>query len=138
MAADPDGGYWTASPAGGLSTFGGAPSLGSPASSGIHLSQPVVGMAATSTGGGYWLVASDGGIFSYGDAEFFGSTGSIHLNKPIVGMATTPDGRGYWLVASDGGSSLTATPTSTDRRAVSGSTSPSSAWPPRPTAGATG
>ena len=103
MAVDPDGGYWTVSFAGGLHTFGGAPSLGSPVASGIHLSRPVVGMAATSTGRGYWLVASDGGIFSYGDAEFFGSTGSIHLNKPIVDMATTPDRRGYWLVASDGG-----------------------------------
>ena len=54
---------------------------------GIHLNQPIVGMAATPDGKGYWLVASDGGIFTFGDAGFFGSTGGQPLNKPIVGMA---------------------------------------------------
>ncbi len=69
----------------------------------MHLNQPIVGMAATTTGHGYWLVASDGGIFTFGDAGFHGSTGGMHLNQPIVGMATSPGGHGYWLVASDGG-----------------------------------
>ncbi len=103
MAVDPDGGYWTTTWAGSMTSYGGAPSLGSPASLGIHLSRPVLGMAATPTGHGYWLVASDGGVFSFGDATFYGSTGAIHLNQPVVGMAATPTGRGYWLVASDGG-----------------------------------
>jgi hypothetical protein len=103
MAVDPDGGYWMASFTGSVTPYDGAPSLGSPASLGIHLSKPIMGMAATPTGRGYWLVASDGGVFSFGDATFYGSTGSIHLNQPIVGMAATPTGRGYWLVASDGG-----------------------------------
>jgi len=103
MAVDPDGGYWIASFMGSVTPYSGAPSLGSPASLGIHLSKPVMGMAATPTGRGYWLVASDGGVFSFGDATFYGSTGSIHLNQSIVGMAATPTGRGYWLVASDGG-----------------------------------
>jgi hypothetical protein len=103
MAADPSGGYWTVSALGAVTTHGGAPSFGSPASSGVKLAQPIVGMAATPDGAGYWLVASDGGIFTYGDAAFYGSTGAIHLNQPIVGMAATPDGAGYWLVASDGG-----------------------------------
>jgi hypothetical protein len=102
MAADPDGGYWTATPEGGVTGHGGAPVSGSPAAAGVRLQQPVVGMAA-SPKGGYWLVASDGGIFSYGGVAFYGSTGSLHLNRPIVGMAATPDGGGYWLVASDGG-----------------------------------
>ncbi len=103
MAADPTGGYWTVTPAGGVTPHGSAPALGSPALSNLRLAQPIVGMAATTDGNGYWLVASDGGIFSYGDATFYGSTGAMHLNKPIVGMAATTDGRGYWLVASDGG-----------------------------------
>ena len=103
MAADPTGGYWTVSSAGAVTPHGGAPALGSPALSNLRLSQPIVGMTATTDGNGYWLVASDGGIFSYGDATFYGSTGAIHLNKPIVGMASTPSGKGYWLVASDGG-----------------------------------
>ena len=103
MTADPDGGYWTVNATGAVTTYDGAPNFGSPAASGITLSKPMVGMAATPDGAGYWLVASDGGIFSYGDAQFYGSTGAIHLNEPIVGMAATPDGDGYWLVASDGG-----------------------------------
>jgi hypothetical protein len=103
MTADPNGGYWTDSASGTVTPYGGAPSLGSPALSGLTLSKPIVGMASTPGGNGYWLVASDGGIFSYGNAAFHGSTGGIHLNRPIVGMASTPDGKGYWLVATDGG-----------------------------------
>jgi hypothetical protein len=70
---------------GGIFSFGDARFDGS--TGGIHLNQPVVGMAATPGGRGYWLVASDGGIFSFGDARFYGSTGGIHLNQPVVGMA---------------------------------------------------
>jgi hypothetical protein len=103
LAADPSGGYWTATPSGDVEPHANALQLGSPSSSGDRLNQPIVGMTGTASGGGYWLVASDGGIFSYGDARFFGSTGSVRLNQPIVGMAATPDGGGYWLVASDGG-----------------------------------
>ncbi len=103
MAADPMGGYWTATWAGAVTPHGSAPALGSPAQSGLQLTRPTIGMAATPDGRGYWLVASDGGIFNYGDATFYGSAGGMQLNQPIVGMAPTTDGRGYWLVASDGG-----------------------------------
>jgi len=94
-------GYWLASSAGGVYPFGAAGFFGSMA--GLHLNQPVVGIAATPSGQGYWMTATDGGIFNFGNARFFGSTGSIRLNQPIVGMASTPTGNGYWLVASDGG-----------------------------------
>ena len=103
MAADPNGGYWTVTWLGVITAHGAAPLFGSPALSGVRLTKPIIGMAATPDGQGYWLVASDGGVFTYGDAQFYGSTGAIHLNQPIVGMAATPDGQGYWLVASDGG-----------------------------------
>jgi hypothetical protein len=103
MAADPLGGYWTVTWLGAITSYGGAPTFGSPALSGIRLTKPIIGMESTPDGRGYWLVASDGGIFTYGDATFFGSTGAIHLNQPVVGMAATPNGLGYWLVASDGG-----------------------------------
>jgi polysaccharide biosynthesis protein PslG len=103
IAADPLGGYWTVNSVGVITPHGGAPMFGSPATSGIRLNQPIVGMAATPGGGGYWLVAGDGGIFTFGDARFYGSTGAIRLNQPIVGMAATPGGGGYWLVAGDGG-----------------------------------
>ena len=81
-------GYWTVAADGGVFSFGNATFHGS--TGGMHLNQPIVGMAATTSGNGYWLVASDGGIFSFGDAPFDGSTGAIHLNRPIVGMASTP------------------------------------------------
>jgi ribosomal protein L24E len=94
-------GYWLVASDGGIFSFGNAKFYGS--TGGMHLNQPINGMARTRSGHGYWLVASDGGIFSFGDAKFHGSTGAIHLNQPIVGMAATPSGHGYWLVASDGG-----------------------------------
>jgi predicted GH43/DUF377 family glycosyl hydrolase len=97
----PDQGYWQVGSDGGIFTSGSAGFYGS--AGGIHLNQPIVGMASTPDGKGYWMVASDGGIFNYGDAPFYGSMGHQVLNKPIVGMASTADGKGYWLVASDGG-----------------------------------
>jgi hypothetical protein len=100
VAADPAGGAWSVTATGIVTPIGSAPTYGD--LTGVHLNQPIVGMAATPSGNGYWLVASDGGIFSFGDATFHGSTGNLHLNQPIVGMAADgPDG--YWLVASDGG-----------------------------------
>ncbi len=94
-------GYRFVATDGGVFTYGNQPFCGS--TGGIHINQPVVGMANTPNSGGYWTVARDGGIFSFGNAKFFGSTGALHLNAPVVGMAATPDGQGYWLVASDGG-----------------------------------
>jgi len=79
------GGYWLIASDGGVFSFN-APFLGS--LGGVHLNQPVVGVAAAPTGHGYYLVASDGGVFAFGPgATFQGSTGNIHLNQPIVGMS---------------------------------------------------
>ena len=94
-------GYWLASSTGNVFDYGSAANYGSAGN--IHLSAPVVGIAATPDGKGYWLVAADGGVFTYGDAGFYGSAGNIHLSAPVVGIAATPDGKGYWLVAADGG-----------------------------------
>ena len=99
-AGTPYGYRFTASD-GGVFTYGNQPFCGS--TGGIHINQPVVGIANTADAGGYWTVARDGGIFSFGDARFFGSTGAMRLNAPIVGMTATRDDGGYWLVASDGG-----------------------------------
>ena len=63
MASTPDGqGYWLVASDGGIFSFGDAQFYGS--SGGIHLNQPIVGMAAMPTGGGYWFSATDGGLFS--------------------------------------------------------------------------
>ena len=94
-------GYRITASDGGIFDFGNLPFCGS--TGGIHINQPVVGMASTADGGGYWTVARDGGVFAFGDAQFHGSAGAIHLNQPVVGMAATPNGGGYWLVAADGG-----------------------------------
>jgi hypothetical protein len=68
---------------GGIFSYGDASFFGS--TGGIHLNQPIVGMASTPDGNGYWLVASDGGIFSYGDALFYGSDAGTGTSD-IVGM----------------------------------------------------
>ncbi len=101
MAATPgDNGYVEVDAAGDVATKGGATCYGS--MTGIHLNQPIVGVATDPTTGGYWLVASDGGVFAF-NAPFYGSAGSLALNKPVVGIASTRNGNGYRLVASDGG-----------------------------------
>ena len=77
MAAAAGGnGYWLVASDGGIFAFGAAPFLGS--TGGIHLNEPVVGMAPTADGQGYWLVASDGGIFTYGDAPLL----RLHRRHP--------------------------------------------------------
>ncbi len=95
------GSYWIAGSDGGVFALGGAGFHGS--MGGVHLDQPVVGLAATPDGGGYWEVAADGGVFAFGDAGFHGSMGGVRLDQPVVGLAATPDGGGYWEVAADGG-----------------------------------
>ena len=91
---------WLAGAGGSVAAYGG-PNHGS--ITGVHLAQPVVGMAATPDNKGYWLVAKDGGVFAFGDAHFYGSAGNVRLSRPIVGIAADRATGGYWLVASDGG-----------------------------------
>ncbi len=99
-AAGSSDGYWLAESGGGV-VANGVPFYGS--MGGKHLSEPIVGMAATPDGHGYWLVAAGGGIFGFGDARSYGSMGGKHLSRPIVGMATDTATGGYWEVAADGG-----------------------------------
>jgi hypothetical protein len=73
---------------GGIFTFGDAAYDGS--TGGIHLNQPIIGMANSPSGAGYWLIAVDGGVFTFGDAGYYGSTGAMHLNRPIVGESASP------------------------------------------------
>jgi N-acetylmuramoyl-L-alanine amidase len=100
MAATPRGGYWLVARDGGVFAFGDARFLGSTGH--VHLTSPVVGMAAMPGGGGYWLVARDGGVFGFGTARFYGSDGHTRLPAPVVGMVATGDGHGYWLVLGNG------------------------------------
>ena len=94
-------GYFRVDTGGQVCASGSARWHGDP--SGVRLSAPISGIAATPDGGGYWLLGADGGVFTYGDARFWGSTGNLRLAAPVVSMAPTPDNRGYWLVARDGG-----------------------------------
>ena len=94
-------GYFRVDAGGQVCASGSASWHGDP--SGLRLSAPIHGIAATPDGLGYWLLGSDGGVFTYGDARFWGSTGHLRLAAPVVSMAPTPDNRGYWLVARDGG-----------------------------------
>ena len=80
----------------GAATYHGDPS-------GTRLPEPVVAIAATSSGAGYWITTSNGAVLAYGDAQHRGGAEQIDLWEPIVGMSPTSTGRGYWLVATDGG-----------------------------------
>ncbi|MHB1720447.1 MAG: SpoIID/LytB domain-containing protein [Acidimicrobiales bacterium] len=94
-------GYWAATSAGSVFSFGDAAFYGS--MGGKPLDKPIVGMAATPDGRGYWLVASDGGIFSFGDAAFEGSLPEIGVSASASGIMPVDAGQGYLVVASDGG-----------------------------------
>ena len=95
-AADPSGGYWTTSGAGVITSHNGAPTFGSPA--GMHLNQPIVGMASTPDGQGYWLVTATGTVHPYGDAKLYGSVATAG----VIGIAASPDGRGYLIFTKSG------------------------------------
>ncbi len=81
-------GFWLVAGDGGVFAFGDAGFFGSPG--GMHLNQPVVGMASTPDGHGYWEAARDGGVFTFGDAGFYGSMGGTPLKQPVVGLAGVP------------------------------------------------
>ena len=138
IAGHPSGaGYWLFADDGSVYGFGASAYHG-----GMHgnfLAAPIVGMAPTPSGSGYWLVGGDGGIFSFGDARFFGSTGAMRLNAPVLGMTPTQiRARAIGCTRATVASSASATRGSTDRRAASASTSPSSRWPRARRATATG
>jgi hypothetical protein len=86
MAVDAaTGGYWLVGSDGGVFSYN-APFYGS--TGGVHLDEPIVGIAAAPHGNGYYLVGRDGGIFAYGPgATFQGSAAPFHLNQPIDGIA---------------------------------------------------
>lgn len=100
IAATPDGkGYWLATSAGGVYTFGDALFFGSLGD--VRLNAPIVGISASPPpencgasgrppAQGYWLVGADGGVFAFGDAQFLGSATGSRLNAPMAGIATGP------------------------------------------------
>jgi hypothetical protein len=103
MATTSDGrGYWLVASDGGIFSYGDARFYGS--TGGIHLVQPIVGMAAGPGGGGYWMVAADGGIFCFGNAAFRGSAAGLPgLTSRTVGILPDPAGTGYWVASANGG-----------------------------------
>jgi peptidoglycan/xylan/chitin deacetylase (PgdA/CDA1 family) len=92
---------WLAGTDGGVFTLGTAAFRGSLGAT--NQPQPVIALAARSSGRGYWITALDGNVWAFGDAPYRGSLGGVRLNQPIVDIAATPTGGGYWLVAADGG-----------------------------------
>ena len=88
---------------------------------------------------GYWLVAADGGVFAQGSAAFYGSLGALAPQRAGGGHGRHPRRPGL-LVGGLGrrASSPSGTPGSTAHGRPATSTSPWWAWPPPPTAGATG
>ena len=95
----PSAGYDLVASDGGIFTFGPA-FFGS--EGGMHLNQPVVGMAMTADNKGYWLVARDGGIFTFGTAGWHGSVPQVASIANAVGIAADKATGGYWVVGADG------------------------------------
>ena len=102
-------GYYAATSAGYVYTFGDALFYGDLPALAVTPAKPIVGMAVTPDDRGYWLVGADGGVYSFGDAGFYGSIPGeapgqgIALSGAVTGIAATPSGAGYWLVDSGGG-----------------------------------
>ena len=96
-------GYWLVAQDGGVFSFG-VPFLGSGASTGQVLSQPVAALASQPGGTGYSLASASGQVNGHGNQTNSCLSVPTSLNKPTVGLATAPGGGGgCWLVASDGG-----------------------------------
>jgi uncharacterized protein YkwD len=86
---------------GGIFAFGDAHFYGS--TGGIHLAEPIVGLARALNGRGYWMAASDGGIFAFGSAHFYGSARGKLGGQRAVGFVASPDADGYWIASEGGG-----------------------------------
>jgi hypothetical protein len=110
LTADSEG-YWLVATDGGVFAFGDASYVGSlpadgigpvGASTGHHLSAPIVGIVPTADGKGYLMVAKDGGVFAFGDAHYEGSCASIGgCDAPAVAVVPDATGGGYWLLLSN-------------------------------------
>jgi hypothetical protein len=110
LTADGEG-YWLVATDGGVFAFGDASYVGSlpadgigpvGASTGHHLSAPIVGIVPTADGKGYLMVAKDGGVFAFGDAHYEGSCASIGgCDAPAVAVVPDATGSGYWLLLSN-------------------------------------
>jgi hypothetical protein len=97
IAATPTGdGYWLATSAGRVHTFGDAVARGGTQDRSFR----IVDMVSTPTGRGYWLVTTKGRVFDFGDAGHYGDARTE--GQQIVAMAASSTGDGYWLFAATG------------------------------------
>ena len=92
IAAEPDGhGYLIVTAKGSVYNFGSAKWYGSPASSVVNLSSPVVGIATQQASGagpqptGYYVVCANGDVYNFG-AALPGSLDGLPLPSPISGI----------------------------------------------------
>lgn len=92
IAAEPDGrGYLIVTAKGSVYNFGSAKWYGSPASSVVNLSSPVVGIATWQASGagpqptGYYVVCANGDVYNFG-AALPGSLDGLPLPSPIAGI----------------------------------------------------
>jgi hypothetical protein len=94
------GGYRFIAGDGGVFNFDGLPYCGSTAS--VHLSTPIIGLAATKDDGGYWVATADGCVYAFGDAKWYGSMQAQPIAGSIVSIVAAPNGSGYYLLSSTG------------------------------------
>jgi hypothetical protein len=96
----PSGGYLLGAADGGAFAYGTVQFHGSLGA--LHLSRPIVDIAATAGVQGYTMLGADGGVFTFGNAGFHGSAASLPSNSRFAALALTPSGQGYWLVTVTG------------------------------------
>jgi hypothetical protein len=87
-------GYWMATSAGEVYTFGNAGYFGAGGPGIVHVEPSV-------TGRGYWLLGKNGAVYGKGDAPYFGPA-NLTVGESAVSLSSTPSGKGYWIFTDKG------------------------------------
>jgi hypothetical protein len=91
-------GYWLVTAAGGVFSFGNAPTTIGTAQGQIF--DKVVALATTPDGEGYYMFLQGGSVAAFGDANK--GLGSAVSSTPIVFGQATSTGKGYWVFSANG------------------------------------
>jgi len=90
-ASTPTGeGYWIATAAGDVLTFGDAIYFGAPTDLAGGTDDPVIGMSASRFSFGYWVATAGGSVHAFGDTYFLGNAPPGSIVDPVVAFDAVP------------------------------------------------